>query len=135
LRLIAIEEHYATEELVAATGLDFSWLPGAVGPKLLDVAETTLAARDAAGIDVQVLSAVAPATQELPSSTAVPMARSLNTSLHDAVIERWPDRFSAFATLPTGDPDAAAAELEHAITELRFAGALINDTTDGRFMD
>ena len=135
LRLVAIEEHYATQELLAATGLDVSWLPGAVGPKLLDVAHERLAAMDAAGIDVQVLSAVGPATQELPTEAAVPMARALNTSLHDAVVKRWPDRFSAFATLPTVDPDAAAAELEYAVRELRFVGALINGTTGGRFLD
>ena len=135
MRLVAIEEHYATQDLFAATGIDVSWLPGAVGPKLLDVANERLAAMDAAGIDLQVLSALAPAAQELPSETAVPMARGLNTSLHDAVVARWPDRFSAFATLPTGDPDAAAAELEYAVRELRFVGALVNGTTGGRFLD
>ena len=135
MRLVAIEEHYATQELLAATGLDVSWLPGAVGPGLLDTADKRLADMDAAGIDVQVLSAVGPATQELPAETAVPMARRLNTSLHDGVVARWPDRFSAFATLPTGDPYGAAAELEYAVTELRFVGALINGTTGGRFLD
>src|SRR4051794_41408741 len=69
-----------------------------------------------------------------PSSTLFPYT-TLFRSLHDAVVARWPDRFSAFATLPTSDPDAAAAELEYAVRELGFVGALINGTTGGRFLD
>ena len=32
-------------------------------------------------------------------------------------------------------PDAAADELERAVTQLGFHGALINGLTDGRFLD
>lgn len=134
-RLVAIEEHYATKELSAATGFDFAQMPGGVGPRLIDVADQRLADMDAAGIDVQVLSAVPPAAQDLPRQQAAGVARAANTSLHDGVIARWPDRFGAFATLPTGDPHAAAAELEYAVTQLGFVGALINGTTGGRFLD
>jgi uncharacterized protein len=90
---------------------------------------------DAAGIAIQVLSAVGPGVQELPSETAIPLARKLNDQLHDSVIAPRPDRFAAFATLPTGSPDEAAAELERSVTELGFAGALINGTTNGLFFD
>jgi predicted TIM-barrel fold metal-dependent hydrolase len=134
-RLVALEEHYATKDLSAATGFDFAEMGGGVGPKLIDVGDRRLADMDAAGIDVQVLSAVPPAAQELPRQQAVSVARAANTSLHDGVIARWPERFGAFATLPTGDPHAAAAELEYAVTQLGFVGALINGTTGGRFLD
>ncbi|MFC0437384.1 amidohydrolase family protein [Kutzneria buriramensis] len=133
-RIVALEEHYATPDLLAATGMDLSWLPMAPEQRLLDVAEDRLADMDAAGIDVQVLSAVGPGVQELPDEVAVPLARDLNTRLHKDIAAR-PDRFAAFATLPTGNPDAAAAELEHAVTELGFVGALINGTTHGLFLD
>jgi predicted TIM-barrel fold metal-dependent hydrolase len=133
-RVVAIEEHYATPDLLEATGLDLSWLPMSPEKRLLDVAEGRLADMDAAGIDVQVLSAVGPATQELPDEIAIGLARDLNTRLQQDVAAH-PDRFAAFATLPTGNPEAAAAELERAVAELGFAGALINGTTHGRFLD
>ena len=63
---------------------------------------------DAAGIDVQVLSVVGPGVQELPSETAIPLARTLNDELCDSWITPWPERFAAFATLPTGSPEDAA---------------------------
>jgi 2,3-dihydroxybenzoate decarboxylase len=44
-----------------------------------------------------------------------------------------PDRFGAFATPATQDPDAAAAELDRAVTDLGFAGALMNGR--GRYLD
>jgi predicted TIM-barrel fold metal-dependent hydrolase len=134
MRIVAIEEHYATPELLEATGLDLSWLPDDPHDRLIDTADARLAEMDAAGIDLQVLSAVGPATQELPASIAVPLARRLNNGLHDTIAAR-PDRFAGFATLPTGNPDTAAAELEHGVTELGLVGALINGTTQGRFLD
>jgi uncharacterized protein len=46
-----------------------------------------------------------------------------------------PDRFAAFALLPVTVPDAAADELERAVSELGFAGAMISGTIGGRFRD
>jgi uncharacterized protein len=89
---------------------------------------------DSGGIDVQVLSAVAPAAQELPIESALAVAAQLNNELSETVTAH-PDRFAAFAALPTGVPDVAAGELERAVTELGFVGALINGTTGGRFLD
>ena len=43
--------------------------------------------------------------------------RGANDRLHDAV-DRNPDRFAAFAALPTPDPQAAAAELDRTVTRL-----------------
>src|ERR1700729_2655733 len=50
---------------------------------------------------------------------------------------RHPGRLAGFATLPTGSPAAAADELARAVTELGFAGALVNSTlgTDGSFLE
>lgn len=133
IRIVALEEHYATPDLLDATGLDLSWLPMDPQRRLLDVAEDRLADMDAAGIDVQVLSAVGPGVQELPDEEAIPLARDLNTRLRKEIAAH-PDRFAAFATLPTGNPQAAAIELEHAVSELGFVGTLINGTTRGRFL-
>ncbi|MFC9502816.1 amidohydrolase family protein [Streptomyces sp. NPDC057002] len=135
MRVVAIEEHYSTPELLQATGVDFSWMADNPHDRLIDTADARLADMDAAGVDVQVLSASGPGVQVLPADTAIPMARTLNTSLHDSVVARHPDRFAAFATLPMGDPAAAVAELEHTVTQLGFVGALVNGTTGGRFLD
>ena len=46
-----------------------------------------------------------------------------------------PGRLGGFATLATQDPDAAAVELERAVTELGLLGALINGHCQGRYLD
>jgi predicted TIM-barrel fold metal-dependent hydrolase len=50
-------------------------------------------------------------------------------------IGRFPDRFAGFAVLPMQSPDAAVGEFVRAVKDLRFVGALINGTTEGRFLD
>jgi hypothetical protein len=132
MRIVAIEEHFGTPALLSGT--DLSWLAASPRERLLDIGDGRLADMDSAGIDVQVLSAVAPAAQELPAEVGVPLAIGLNNELSDAVTAH-PDRFAAFATLPTSAPDAAAVELERTVTELGFVGAMINGTTGGRFLD
>jgi predicted TIM-barrel fold metal-dependent hydrolase len=62
------------------------------------------------------------------------MAREMNDHLA-AAVARHPDRFAGFAVLPMQSPDACAAELVRAVKDLRFVGALINGTTEGRFLD
>ena len=62
------------------------------------------------------------------------MAREINDHLAEAVAKH-PDRFAGFAVLPMASPDACAAELTRAVKELGFVGALINGTTEGRFLD
>jgi predicted TIM-barrel fold metal-dependent hydrolase len=61
-------------------------------------------------------------------------ARETNDYLADAV-RSHPTRFSAFATLPTANPNAAAAELERTIHDYGFKGALINGHIQGRYLD
>jgi predicted TIM-barrel fold metal-dependent hydrolase len=135
VRIVALEEHYATPELLAATGLDLYWLPRSPRDQLVESVEARVEEMDAAGIDLQVLSAVGPGVQELSHDVAVPFARRLNDQLHDAFVATRPDRFAGFATLPTGSPKDSAAELERSVSDLGFVGALINGSTGGRFLD
>src|SRR5437660_5450837 len=106
----------------------------AVEAKLLDVGEGRLAAMDACGIDMQVLSLSAltfPGIQgESDTNQAVGMARQANDYLAEQV-RQHPDRFAGFAALPLQDPRAAADELERAVTQLGFKGALVNGHTNG----
>ena len=86
---------------------------------------------DAAGIDLQVISHTTPGVQHLEDAeTAVTLARESNDQPARAVAEH-PDRFAAFATLPTPDPGAAADELERAVTELGMKGAMLTVTPAG----
>jgi 2,3-dihydroxybenzoate decarboxylase len=50
-------------------------------------------------------------------------------------VQAHPNRFAAFATLPTPDPEAAAEELERAVTQLGFVGAMVHGPTNGVFFD
>lgn len=102
--------------------------------QLEDVGESRLAEMDAAGIDLQVLSHTQPGVEDLPAADATALARAANDYLADAVATR-PERFSGLALLPTGAPEAAAAELQRAVVQLRLKGAIVNGRTDGAFLD
>ncbi len=140
MRLIALEEHYhapAVKQAQSAAGRPEA-PPGSpiarAQAKLDDLGDGRLADMDAGGIAVQVISHGAPGTEQLEPSQAIPTARQANDHLAEA-IKRHPDRFSAFATLPTAAPQEAADELERTVTEHGFKGALINGHVRGRFLD
>jgi 2,3-dihydroxybenzoate decarboxylase len=82
-----------------------------------------------------VISHSAPAMQKMTDAeAAVRLARRANDRLAEAV-RAHPSRFAGFAALPTPDPKAAADELERAVTQLGFKGAMIHGLTNGRFHD
>jgi len=137
MRVISLEDHFWTPAIAQAIGALRNPDTDAGGPlaaNLLDLGERRLAAMDAAGIDLQVISHTTPGVQHLDPGTAIPLAREANDALARAVAEHA-DRFAGFATLPTSDPAAAADELERAVTELGLLGAMINGHTNGRFLD
>jgi predicted TIM-barrel fold metal-dependent hydrolase len=104
--------------------------------QLRDLAEDRIAGMDAAGIDLQVISHIAPAAQALPGDEGVAVAQRANDYLA-AAVARHPDRFAGFATLPTASPAAAADELERSVADLGFVGGLVNSTlgTNDAFLD
>lgn len=131
--VIALEEHYYDPE-IAATFDGPEGRGSEVRRRLLDLGELRLAEMDAASIDIQVLSHGAPSVQRLDAETAVWMARGANDRLAEA-IALHPNRFAAFAALPTPDPEAAAAELDRAVNTLGFKGAMVHGLTNGVFLD
>ena len=143
MRIIAIEEHWnsagirdaldrlpdgARDESVAFNTM------GDNQARLEDVGQGRLAAMDAAGIDVSILSVVTPATQALAAREAVALARDANDEAA-AAVGAHPGRFRALATLPTSDPQAAAAELERCATRLGHVGAMVHGRTGARPLD
>ena len=116
MKVIAIEEHWNSASIRDALGRlpdgarDESVAFNEMGDnqaRLEDLGQGRIAAMDAAGIDVSILSVVTPGTQPLPAADAVALARDANDEAASAV-GAHPDRFRAFATLPTGDPQAAS---------------------------
>ncbi len=134
-QVIALEEHYFDPEVAGhyQEGGPEARLP-ALRERLFDVGELRIKEMDEAGIDVQVLSHGAPATQRMDAATAIPLARGANDRLHET-IKNSKKRFEGFAALPTADPKAAADELERAVTKLGFKGAMIHGLANGLFLD
>jgi predicted TIM-barrel fold metal-dependent hydrolase len=133
-QVIALEEHYLDPEVKPyITGSDVTRQPN-VSARLDDVGQGRIAEMDAAGIDIQVLSHGAPSVQRLEAELAVRLARGANDRLAETV-RSHPDRFAGFAMLPTADPEAAADELERAVTRLGFKGAMVHGLTGGLFLD
>ena len=101
--------------------------------------ELHLAEMDRAGIEFCILSLTSPGVQSVSNlQEAIDLARSANDEL-GAIVRRHRDRFSGFAAISMQDPAAAAAELERAVGELGFKGALVNGYTnagdDARYLD
>ena len=143
--VIAIEEHYTDPAVMArgsasrgggdggggsASGGGGGDRDGALVAKLNDLGEVRLREMDSAGIDLQVISHAPSPLQQLDAAEARQVALQANDRLHDAV-DRNPERFAAFAGLPTTDPRAAADELERTVTRLGFKGAMIHGRSRG----
>jgi 2,3-dihydroxybenzoate decarboxylase len=133
--IIALEEHYVDPEVARhfrEGGPEAR--DAALRERLYDVGALRIREMDAAGIDLQVLSHSAPATQRLDADTAPAVARVANDRLRETV-RSSNGRFEAFASLPSANPRAAADELERAVTQLGFKGAMIHGLTNGKFID
>ena len=134
---ITLEEHFVTESFVRATGSFGENAPpqmAQMGPKLLDLGSGRIAAMDEAAIDFQVLSLASMGIDALEASTASALVHDTNDELA-AAIRAAPTRLGGFAALGLKDPASAAKELERCVTKLGFVGAMLDGTTDGRFLD
>jgi predicted TIM-barrel fold metal-dependent hydrolase len=145
MRVVALEEHFSVPDLVKRID------PGAISRRgykprkaptdrpnplenLPEIGEKRLKSMDDAGITMGVLSNSGPGADVVPGPDGVAIAREMNDHLA-AAIARHPNRFAGFGALPMQSPDACATELVRAVKDLRFVGALMNGTTEGRFLD
>ena len=129
-RIIAIEEHYSDSKL----GFEMGGRGAAITDRLKDLGDWRIREMDEAGIDVQVLSMAGHHLYQLEPAKAVSIAKEANDRLAEACAKH-PNRFAAFAALPTTDPDGADKELERCMTKLGFKGAMTHGLTQGRFLD
>jgi len=145
MRVVALEEHFNFPDLVnridpaavKARGYQPRTPPfGRPSPAELlpEIGERRLKSMDDAGISVQVLSYSGPGPDLVLGAEGVAHAREINDRLA-AAMAPYPERFAGFATLPMLSPEACAAEFVRTVRELGFCGALVNGTTDGRFLD
>lgn len=141
MRIITLEEHYATHALIAGQGSSMRPNSGVMPEggisqlmdRLLDIGESRIAEMDKAGIDVQVLSSVGVENIE-DEKEALELACSSNDILASA-IKQHPTRLSGFAILPISIPLRAADELERTVKEYGFKGAMIQGHSRGRYLD
>ena len=136
LRIVGLEEHVVLPPLQNAwarvPGLELGFSLGfgdsPNARKLRDVGDERLADMADQGVDMQVLAASSPGVQNLSAREAPIVARDFNDALA-AVVAGRPDRFQAFAAIPTPAPEAAAAELERAVSRHGFVGAMLYGRT------
>jgi predicted TIM-barrel fold metal-dependent hydrolase len=136
-RVVALEEAFLHPRVwdLFPESLQRKYQP--VRARLSDIGAERIRLMDAAGIDVQVLSHVAPGVQILADEHAE-LATAVCGEVNDwlaVMIAAHPDRFAGFAMLPTQSPGNAADELERTVRDLGFKGALINGHTNGRYLD
>src|ERR1700730_2086388 len=105
-----------------------------ISAELLNLGDSRLAAMDATGIDVQVVSLTMPGCEAFDGETAIAMATDANDRVAQA-IQAHPTRLAGFASLPTADPAASVKELERGVTKLGLKGAMINGHVRGEFLD
>lgn len=102
--------------------------------QISDIGEGRIQAMDEAGVGMQVLSLSYPGVELFNPADGTAIARQVNDDMAE-VIGKYPDRFSGFAAIAAQDPEAAAAELERAVTQLGLKGAMINGNIQGEFLD
>jgi 2,3-dihydroxybenzoate decarboxylase len=152
-RLIAVEEHFLVDELLAAgqrylaspAARSSGWREAGAalededrerrGRLTLDLGEGRIAAMDAAGIDRALLSISTVANlQMLEPAEGTALARTANDRLAQA-IGRHPDRLAGLACIAPQDPAAAAAEIERATSTLHLSGVIVNSHSRGEYLD
>jgi len=136
---VALEEHFLTPALVPHMRAGMPKVSPEAAVELtalmLDFGERRLQAMDSAGVELAVLSISGPGVQAEPDAAlAVKLAREANDVLA-AEVQKQPARYRGFAHLPMQDVPAAIAELERAVVQLGFVGALVNGHTDGVYLD
>lgn len=147
--LVTVEEHFTDDRIVKANAKfakpvklseeqksvrDFFMSRMFLGNTLTDTDSGRLSHMDSMGVKIQVLSYTTPVTDNVPAEEAVKICKLANDILAERV-KAHPDRYRAMATLPMGDPVAAAAELERTVKELGFVGVLLAGQYRGRWYD
>ncbi|HEY1427175.1 MAG TPA: amidohydrolase family protein [Caulobacteraceae bacterium] len=132
-RTIDVHAHCAFPAAMALVGLRYPEREHPGLPQVLKVSEdqipARLAAMDAQGIDLEVLS-INPFWYGADPDLARQVVTLQNEGLAE-VVARHPDRFAALCSVALQHPALAAEQLEHAMTSLGLKGALIGGSVEG----
>ena len=90
--------------------------------KILEVGEQRIEWEED-GIDMQVLSLIAPGVQVFDAATGTSLARRVNDELY-RIVQKYPEKFAGLAALAPQDPVGAADELERAVKGLGMKRSL-----------
>jgi len=140
LRFVTVEEHFGSPGFFNGPGQIFaanarnSGVGQAVVDGLAEVGAARVAAMDAAGIDVQLLSLNNPGVEQADPDVAIAVATEANDFLASAVAA-YPTRFAALAAVPLPAPEQAAKELRLRVSGQGFKGAIVNGHSRGRYLD
>ena len=132
VRTIDVHAHCQFREAGALLGTDAAamQLPPVNGaPEAFIEIDTRLAAMDAQGVDLEVLS-INPFWYGRDRDLAAQVVKIQNEKLAELCASR-PDRFAAFASLTLQAPDLAVQELETAVRKQGLKGAAIGCIVDG----
>jgi predicted TIM-barrel fold metal-dependent hydrolase len=146
-RVIAVEEAWACQEwfdavaqypLAQAETVERRFMGAVVGNEMFRraLADTQhrLDVMDEAGVDMHVMSIVAPGVQILTREHAARVAALTNDRLAE-VVNQHPTRLAGLGTVAPQDPAAAAAEVRRVVGQLGLSGVLLNSHTNEEYLD
>ena len=141
MRSIDIHAHSTPQcfQRAVLAGHDWHGMTAADGelfnPRNAWTPEQRIADMDSLGVDVQVVS-TSPGFYQYHQEPAVAtaIARDCNDEVRQMTLD-YPQRLAGLALLPMQDIPAAVAELERAMQQLAFKGAMIGDQVNGKTFD
>ncbi len=128
-KVIDIHAHCAVPEAMALMGLKFGGPSMRPDLSMVSAVGERLAAMDAQGIDIEVLS-INPFWYNAEREVAEEVIRIQNEKLAEACAAH-PDRFLAFASVALQHPDLAARQLEEGVRKYGLRGAAIGGSVEG----
>jgi aminocarboxymuconate-semialdehyde decarboxylase len=86
------------------------------------------------GVDTQMITLTTPGTHVEAPETAIRFAALVNDAFAE-IVRTKKGRFTTLATLPLNVPEASVKELERAMRDLHFAGAMVFSNVNGVGLD
>jgi aminocarboxymuconate-semialdehyde decarboxylase len=96
--------------------------------------EKRLKEMDEAGVDIHVVTLNIPGTDRVEPKFGLELSRLVNDEFA-RLVNKHPDRFIAFASLPMQAPDLALDELRRVVDDLGLKGVMLYSNVNGKPLD